>query len=101
MLPLQPASSPAPHPHPLQTLGLYHGAWHALLWDTPQARNIVMNDLLAWLQRRVVAQASHAAPIVCNEVIERTEAFMAGVGGGVGAEDVGQLAPLSPTVARV
>jgi hypothetical protein len=82
---------------------VYHGAWHALLWDSASTRAIVMQDLLAWLQRRVVAHTARTGPIACNEVIERTEAFLAAPGGGaMGAgEDVGLLAPLSPTVARV
>jgi hypothetical protein len=64
-----------------------------------------MQDLLAWLQRRVVAHAARSGPISCNEIIERTEAFLAAPGGATGAagtgEDLGLLAPLSPTVARV
>ena len=63
-----------------KTLFLYEDAYHALYWESPRVRDILVRDIVTWLTTRIAAKGADGGGggVVCNQRVFRTKEELAG-----------------------
>ncbi len=60
---------------------LYEDAYHALYWESPRVRDVLIEDVTSWLRVRITAKGvdGDGATVRCDERVLRSKEFLAGV----------------------
>ena len=76
---------------PPQTLHLFPGAFHMLLWESARMRQLVLGDMVAWMLQRIEG-AGTAVHTPAPSVVEDAEALLLGQGAAEGVHLAGKVA---------